>query len=226
MVLGLGLCLLSQMGCRHGAVSQPSVLASPPLTNARPPTPGPVVAVAHPHTVARVEQTAQRILNANPELKLNPRLHVVGGTGLEITHHGPGKIVITEGLVNRCQTEGQLAALLSMELGHMAAEQEERAALQTPSHQDQAMMNPMIGPDRNVFEPWRETELHRQGYGRRQPRMLARPLDPILAARQYLTRAGYPESDLAAVGWLKNPHASPPSASPPAVPTGQPSPAH
>jgi hypothetical protein len=204
--------LLAAAGCQHGGTPQTSPLAPPPLSTGQPVRqPDQIVQAANPNAVARVEQAGQRLLQANPEIGLRPRFTVVGGGNLEITHHGVNKLVIAEALVNRCQTEGQLAALLSMELAQMAAElQQQRTTNEGHSHQDLAVMSPQIGPDRGTYEPWREAELDKQGYGRRASRAQVKPIDPILAARQYLYRAGYAEAELETINGLRNPHPQPP----------------
>ena len=77
-----------------------------------------------------------KIINANKDLNLQPLFPLIGTDQPEIFHRGR-EIFITEGMVKKCASEGQLAALLSNELGKMAAEREAQAlperASPTPS---------------------------------------------------------------------------------------------
>jgi hypothetical protein len=75
------------------------------------------------------EEVAQRVLRvaaevsaANPQLTLQPKYTTIGAPTEELFHKGDGVVFVTEGLVRKCKTDAQLAAVLCHELGVMAAE--------------------------------------------------------------------------------------------------------
>src|SRR5262249_11771122 len=61
---------------------------------------------------ARVEDVSHKLLEANKVLGLKPRVEVQGGAAVTITHQSDHRVVLTEGPVNACETDGQLAAVL------------------------------------------------------------------------------------------------------------------
>src|SRR5262245_25790007 len=73
---------------------------------------------------ARVDTLGRSILAANPQLGIQPLFRTIGAPQPEIFHHGTFEIDITEGLVNQCTTDAQLAAVLASELGKLVSERE------------------------------------------------------------------------------------------------------
>ncbi len=120
----------------------------------------------------------------------------------EVFHQGLGAIYITEGLSKRCVTEGQLAAVLCMELGKMAEERERLEASATksssPPPPDVAVGNDYRngygGPDLT-----RQMELYKYGPAKRppSPQIKAQEL-----AKTLLLKAGYDEKDIETVAPL------------------------
>jgi hypothetical protein len=75
------------------------------------------------------EEVAQRVLHvaaavsaANPQMTLQPKYTTIGAPTEELFHKGDGVVFVTEGVVRKCKTDAQLAAVLCHELGVMAAE--------------------------------------------------------------------------------------------------------
>ena len=72
----------------------------------------------------RVDSLARSILAANPHIDAKPIVQTIGVAQPEIFHNGMTRLVITQGLVEACRTEEELAAVLCFELGRMVAERE------------------------------------------------------------------------------------------------------
>src|SRR2546421_2229993 len=66
---------------------------------------------------ARVDQLGRRLTAANKQAGIQPLFRTIGAPQSEIFHRGTTEIVITEGLVKQCTTDGQLAAVLCVEMG-------------------------------------------------------------------------------------------------------------
>jgi hypothetical protein len=156
---------------------------------------------------ARVDQVGHKILDANPQTGVRPVFRTIGAPQLEIFHRGTTEVIVTEGLVQQCPDEGRLAAVLCHELGRMVSERELLAGppARTPPREppmDVRVGNDYAGslgtPDQTHLA---EMELAKNG---REPRRPAAPPppDPQALARTYLTKAGYPESDLDGVASL------------------------
>src|SRR5437867_4663009 len=81
-------------------------------------SPGPVSTAA----AARVDTLGRQILVANPQIGAKPLFSTIGTPQPALFHKGTAEILITEGLVKQCASDGQLAALLCHELGEMVSE--------------------------------------------------------------------------------------------------------
>lgn len=71
---------------------------------------------------ARVDQVGRQILAANPFAGGDISFQTVGADELAVFHRDAHGLFITDALVNRCKTDGELAAVLCSELGRMVAE--------------------------------------------------------------------------------------------------------
>jgi hypothetical protein len=152
---------------------------------------------------ARVDQIGRRLVAANKQAGLQPLFRTIGAPQSEIFHRGTTELVITEGLVKQCSTDGQLAAVLCIEMGKMVSDRE---ALATPSARERPILPPMevavgndaagsLGPADQIHQA--ELAKFDQEHPR-QPRPVALP-DPQILARAYLTKAGFAATDLDAV---------------------------
>jgi hypothetical protein len=148
---------------------------------------------------ARVDLLGRKIIAANPQTGLKPLFLTIGAPKAEVFHRGTGEVVITEGLVNQCQTEGELAAVLCLELGKMVSERE--AVAQPQMKKPEPPMEVRVGNDNaGSFGPADQThmaELAKYDQERRRPNG-APPLppDPRRLARIYLSKAKFPENAL------------------------------
>lgn len=149
---------------------------------------------ANVEACTRVFSVGQRLLAANPELPQRLLFRAAGKPEPEIFHQGTTSIVITQGLVERCPGDGELAAILSVELGKMIAERE---AL-IPPESRQPSPRPPIEPIRfpgdggpSNADPLRLREL--ASYEEEQRRQVGQPHlpDPMALARKFLHRAGF-----------------------------------
>jgi hypothetical protein len=175
----------------------------------RRPVPAPTTqatfAPASTEAAARVDQLGRNLLVANPQLGIRPLFRTIGAPQAEIFHRGTAEVFISEGLVKQCPTDGQLAALLCLELGKMIAEREAQAG--------QAVLHPNLEPppDAPVGNDYgsfmgaadltRQAELAKyRAPAARAPS--APPPDPQELARVYLQKASYPATELDAVAPL------------------------
>jgi len=113
MVL-VGCLLFALTGCMDEFVDGPSI------RNKRvevPNLPEASVAVA-----ARVDQIGRQLVGQNPFLGVEPTFHTYGRSEPEITHPDLNGVLVTEGLVQRCRNDDELAAVLALELAKMSAE--------------------------------------------------------------------------------------------------------
>ncbi|MBA4190498.1 MAG: hypothetical protein C0467_21130 [Planctomycetaceae bacterium] len=86
-------------------------------------TPGtPKLPPAHLETTERVEMLGRRIISQNTFTGLEPVIYTLGVPESVLFHRGSQELFISEGLVKKCKTEAELAAVLCTELGQMMAE--------------------------------------------------------------------------------------------------------
>ncbi|MGF1583465.1 MAG: M48 family metalloprotease [Gemmataceae bacterium] len=196
-----GVCCLS--GCLSLEQIDPS-LKNPGLTEVRsnpfsgvvpflqasrkiPATPG------DPKLIQRVIRVGNHVLDSNSEIGLRPSFGVTGSTSLEVFHHGPNTIYITEGLIEQCQTDEQLAAILCHELGEMVFERELLASPKMRQEDERPPMRVQIG---NAGQPGEADFVHLAEVARyekrRNERRKKRELpNPEELKRQFLRKAGF-----------------------------------
>jgi hypothetical protein len=208
-IRGCGVVLILAAGCFNAGAPRTPLVPSDPYAGAPPVPPGMKVAYAPADvpTAARVDTLGRQLITANPQTGLRPQFRTIGSPELELFHQGTTEIDITEGLVKRCATDGQLTALLAHELGKMVAEREALAGPQARTPERPPPMEVRVGNDNlGGFGAPDQTHLAELGkFEREQHRPGNRPPplpDPKALSRTYLTKAGYPESDLEAVEQL------------------------
>jgi hypothetical protein len=130
-LLALPFAVFSVAGCLDG---QSNLLTPSFFGNTfGPQTPQVSSVPASEGAAKRVALVGQRIMATNPQLDLHPVFATVGDTRPGVLHHGSDEITITEGLVRRCDTDAQLAAVLCQEMGKMVAERQAQAGAQLRS---------------------------------------------------------------------------------------------
>jgi hypothetical protein len=158
----------------------------------------------------RVLRVGQKVVAANPAIKQKIAFLTVGVPQEEIFHQtnkDVSTIWITEGLANQCKSDGELAAVLSQELGKIVSE---RMAVQPPRRgwpNRQLMMNPHVGNDNVTNGTFGTTDFTDQltAYHAEKewlPSSLPAPPPPESLARAYLTSAGFDAKELTAVAAL------------------------
>ena len=194
-----------------GCLSQP---ASPALVPSNPFGGSPLPATARLPLVpasleaaARVDGLGRRLVNANGRLGIQPLFRTIGAPQAEIFHQGTSEVDITEGLVKQCVTDGQLVAVLAVELGKMVSEREAFAGPRTRAPDQEPPMDVRVGSDNaGAFGP--ADQLHRAEIAKydkeRRQRAInaAAPPDPQTLARAYLLRSGYTGGELEAAAPL------------------------
>jgi hypothetical protein len=198
------LLLLGSVGCLNEE-STTMLVPSNPFSSA-PGTPARTQVTYSPASLqaaTRVDTVSRKLLEANREIGIRPQVRTIGAPQPEIFHVGTREVDITEGLVNQCKTEGELAAVLARELGKMISERElqagpkARSPERTPPQEVRIGNDPLSGyaPDlTHLAELGKYDKQRRQASGSALP-----PPDPQMLARAYLTKAGYADKELDAV---------------------------
>jgi len=90
---------------------------------------------ASARAATRVNAVGSEVVATNKDaLGVKPVFFTMGVPEVEISHHKSGMVIVSEGLVERCPTDTELAAVLCHELGKLAAEQPpDRGADREPS---------------------------------------------------------------------------------------------
>jgi hypothetical protein len=210
------LLFLAATGCTSDR-SATAVVPGDPFATGLPAGPPPARATFAPATIetaARVDQLGHKIAAANPQIKPEPLFMTIGSPEPHLSHKSPNQIVITEGMVRRCATEGQLAALLSYELGRLVSEREALASVQARRPPREPPMDVPVGNDMSdrfgAPDLTRQAELAKfEPERRRQQAPPPAAPDPRLLAGVYLRNAGYGTTELDAAMALLNPAAAP-----------------
>lgn len=153
-------------------------------------------------TAARVDSVGRQLVAANPQIGARPLFHTVGAPHPEVFHRGTSDVFVTEGLVNRCANDSQLAAVLSIEIGKMVREREAavpdavRARNALPPIDDRLGMDDRLGGTSDSANWKEEVDYDRQR--KAQHKKLRLP-EPSQLARDYLAKAGYSPTDLDAI---------------------------
>jgi hypothetical protein len=150
----------------------------------------------------KVDGVGRKLLAANPQLGLKTTLFATIGNAPhpEIFHTNAGMIYVTEGLVTRCAGEGELAALLALQLGEIIADREVAAS---PQMRDPERLPPIQVPIGNAGQVTNADLVHQVELAKfeqerpKRPKALPRP-DPRQLARGYLEKAGYQTAELEA----------------------------
>jgi hypothetical protein len=196
--------LLAALGCLPLDSATTLVPVNPFSTEpAAPPQPAQVnYAPANGEAATRVGLVGQKVVAANPQTGVRPLFRTVSAPQAEVFHRGTTEVIITEGLVKQC-TEGQLAAVLAVELGKMVSEREAQAAAQdqVPDRDPPPALD--IGGDafstRGAADQTRLAELAK--FERQKRAAAGRPMappDPQALAHGFLLKAGYSAADLQA----------------------------
>jgi hypothetical protein len=201
-----GLLLLG--GCFGEDTRSLLVAPSPFGPQARPATP---IRTAHSpareEVAKRVALVGRKVLEANPQIAVRPVFLTLGTPQLDVFHESYGdslehtQITISEGLVNQCRGDGQLAAILALELGKLVSEREAMVPPKARLADHRPPPDVPVGNEgHSAFGPsdgTRYVELAKLDKQRVRPHTPALPPPaPDVLARGYLTRAGFAGADL------------------------------
>jgi hypothetical protein len=156
----------------------------------------------------RVDRVGKKIVDANPRLKQKVAFLTLGVPHEEIFHQcqkDASTIYITEGLAKQCKTDGELAAVLSEELGKMVAEQMVQSRPLRSRTAPPMLVNPHVGNDNNgtfgttdgtdqMIAARFENDWKQSRKGLPDP-----PPPPETLASAYLQSAGFDPKDLETV---------------------------
>jgi hypothetical protein len=125
--LAVALALVHFVGCSHLFNDQDfraKVIGAP--------VEPPKVPEASVEAAARVDAVGRELLAGTPLGIPEVAFHTVGSAEPEVYHNDPNTLYITEGLVNLCKSDDELAAVLATEVGKMTAEFRRTVRKQSP----------------------------------------------------------------------------------------------
>jgi hypothetical protein len=128
-------------------------------------------------------------------LGVKPVFFTMGVPEVEISHHKSGMVILSEGLVERCPTDTELAAVLCHELGKLAAEQSpDRGADREPG--GRPFTPDAVGGryDPDMTRLAEEAKFDRRGPRASRAGREARP-DPRALAESFFVNGGYRAED-------------------------------
>lgn len=153
-------------------------------------------------TAARVDQIGRQLVAQSPFLGVEPTFHTFGRKEPEIYHPDSHGVFITEGLVARCKTDDELAAVLASELGKMSVEKRisERMNISRPATLgDAGGRAPGEDPTQLAVQAVFDKQLPRSEKDKAKPSSE----DPKLLAGEILQAAGFKAKSLETVApWL------------------------
>jgi hypothetical protein len=158
----------------------------------------PRIPPAHLETAQKVETLGRRIIAQNTFTGIEPMFYAIGVEEPVLFHRGAEELFISEGLVKKCRTEDELAAVLCSELGQMMAEK--RGARRVGGDRDGIPEAALPGGGSHAggfrADPGYEAEIAFRE--RREPRgsSTAQSGDNLKLARDLMKGAGYDPADL------------------------------
>jgi hypothetical protein len=152
----------------------------------------------------RVDAVGRKLVASNPLSVVKPLFVPIGGApDPEVFHVDPTMVYVTDGLVNACHSEADLAAVLASELGKMVSEREatiSRAARVADAPLPIALPigsqgSPLAADPSRVYE----LAKYEQAHPKSTRKKVVPPPDPRVVARTILENAGFQQADLDAV---------------------------
>ena len=150
------------------------------------------VSLASVEVARRVDDLTKRIVDQNTFTGLEPIVRVIGVPEAVLFHRGTSEIFISEGLVKKCKTDPELAAVLCSELGRMMAQKRAGIALGRNADPIPAIALPGGSFDSNGV---REAELALQ-QKRANEKLATEQSDAVQLAKGLLKGAGFDPAEL------------------------------
>jgi predicted Zn-dependent protease len=160
---------------------------------------GPKYPTANVQIGERVDTLGRRIVAQNTFIGIEPLFTAVGVPESVLFHRGPDQLFISEGLVNQCKSDAELAAVLCSELGQMVAEKKavRRVGAERDSFPEIAIPggSQVMTGGGTPIDAGRQAEL---AYQQRQPKPqpTTDPVDAAKQARLLLSTAGFDPATL------------------------------
>jgi len=157
---------------------------------------------ASTRAATRVNAVGSEVAAKNKDaLGVKPVFFTMGVPEVEISHKKSGMVIVSEGLVERCPTDTELAAVICHELGKIAAEQP--ASREADRDSGRPVVGDVIG---GPYEPDMTRLAEEAKFDRRGPRggrtgREARP-EPRALAEGFFANAGFKADDFARVDAL------------------------
>jgi hypothetical protein len=156
--------------------------------------------VANTQATTRAHAVASAVIaQCRNELPDKPLISTIGVNEPMIFHQRSGNLVLSDGLVERCRTDDELAAVICFELGKMAAEQSDKGGPRGDSDTPPA---PRLSADvvGGGYSPDMTRLAEEAKYSRRAPHTPREPRpDPRTLALNFYTRSGHNADDFARV---------------------------
>jgi hypothetical protein len=195
-----GAAMLFATGCAENEMLFGRLTADKPPPNAVKMPEAKNVPQASLAVAERVEMIGRKIIVQNTFTGLDPVFMCIGDKATAAVFHiGTGQLVITEGMVEKCGSDAELAAVLCSEMGQMVAEKRAAKALGRdidPARDANFGAGASPFPGGTAFDAGRSAELayHEQ----KHPRTGGAPsaTDATQAARDLLKGAGYSPAEL------------------------------
>ena len=128
--------------------ASPPISAHPAVSRAEPkPAIQPATLGSPNSQLARAAYVLERIQVSNAQIPVKAELAVKSIDRPYIAHSGMSRIWISEMLIDRCQSEEQLAGVLALELAKITSERQQRAVELARARENEIPMEVRIGPD-------------------------------------------------------------------------------
>ena len=152
----------------------------------------PEVSEASVESAARVDKIGRQLLSGSPFLGVEVAFQTIGQKEPEVFHRDAQGLFISEGLVNKCKSNDQLAAVLASEIGHMVAESRRTERMNLPEPMPAIAHGTKLDGTTD-FDPSRDMELAHFEKTARRPaeKKLWASSDPKTVARGILKDAGF-----------------------------------
>jgi hypothetical protein len=154
--------------------------------------------------ITRVHSVGAKVLAANEDLQVKPVFFTIGVKEPMLFHQGDNQLIISDGLVKRCETEAELAAVLSHGLAEMVATKQERDG---PGTVDRDLppaprLTPDVAGSGGSPDMTRAAEEAYASRSRQASRSRPAKQDASVLAKSYLQKSGYDTADYTRVEGL------------------------
>jgi hypothetical protein len=151
---------------------------------------------------SRVDSIGRQIRAANPDITVDALFLTIGVPSVTAFHRGTTEVYVSDGVVQRCVTDGELAAVLCNELAKMMVEAQAQGKVKPPPERERPYTPGLHrdgDPDQTQLA---EQAIFEKQNPRRRPVNAPPEMDPSVLAKGYLTKAGFAEDDLAKAATL------------------------